>query len=207
MGKIILGIILLFFIIILCLPVGVEGTYQDTLYLWIRVSGIRIAILPKKNQKSKKKQAQAGRKESPAKQDDAEHKKSNFLEKIRSLKSTFELIRSLIGTFFRYSRKRIKIKKLAVFVEYGADDAAKTAISVGAIWSALYGLLPVLDHLFAVNKHQFQVEPIYHKAGFSARAEGIVMTRPVHIIVIGFVLGIRYLKFRINKKKAVKNHE
>ena len=208
MGKIVLGVFLLFLAVLLLIPVGVRVVYDEELYVWLRVAGIPIRMIPGKDKKkkAKKEKTQESTEEPLPEPSDSEQKKDGFLEKIKTVRQNAELIRQLLGSFVRLSRKRIRIKKLGVSITYGSTDAASTAISVGAIWASLYGFLPALDRLFAVRTHRFSVKPSYQEPTFFAKAEGILESRPVHIMFIGLILGIRYFKYKRNIKKVVKKH-
>ena len=203
MGIIILCVVIAILLLLLLAPISVRVRYAEDFLFQVKFCGI--PLLVGKGKKKKKKTAPSepindGKEDTKEKSEEKE--KDSFLKKLSDLKDNLNLIIQLLKSFLKYSRKRIVFKKLDASLEYGTEDAAKTAITVGVLWSALYGVLPVLDKVFMVKNHQFSVHPIYNQPHFSARVDGIIRTRLVHIIFIASVLGIKWMKYKKTKKKV-----
>ena len=168
----ILGFILLLLTLIIAVRIKVHLKIQDELTLCVSFLGIKFQILPKKKkkynlkkytlkkirareekaaikeaEKAKKKSEKAAAKKAAkaekkklTKEEKAQKKASR--PKITDMLSLFmELLRLLPRTFL--ARFHFYVAKLHIVV--GSEDAAKTAITYGAITGALYPTLEFLD--------------------------------------------------------------
>ncbi len=184
-------ILLVLIILILFIPIQIKISYRDNAAIKVLVGGISVPLQKKeKTSESKPKVSQ-------------EEQAEKSLLAMFTWKEKLELAKLLLGSFLKYSRDKIQIANLEISIEFGTLDAAKTAVFVGSFWAALYGFLPILDQIFRVRKHEFSVTPCYNRELFRAQAEGIIKTRVMHIIFIGTVLLIQFLRYK-NKKKAGK---
>ncbi len=107
----------------------------------------------------------------------------------------------IIGNFREFIRKRIRFDKLTVDVSIGLDDAPATAIAVGSFWGIIYTLLGLIDRFITICPPNVNVTPKYNETAFSFYAEGIIKTRTAHIISIGLIVFIKYLKYKRMAKR------
>jgi len=66
-----------------------------------------------------------------------------------------------------FTRYKFTIKKVKIKIDLGMDDAAKTAILCGSLYSVIYTALGGLQHMYYVEKPQVSVNPMYNTIGFS----------------------------------------
>ena len=81
---------------------------------------------------------------------------------------------------------------------FGTGEAASTAIGIGLLWGAVYGVLGNLGRIIFVNKHDVKINPDYQKATFKIEGKCIIRSRIVYIIIIAITILIK-IKFRRNK--------
>ncbi len=166
-----LGLILVLLTLIIAIRVKITLKIGDELTLYITAFGVKIPILPKKKKKYKlknytlkkirareEKQDRRNTKKAQKKAEKAAAKKAKGKKpkltkeekaqkraerpSIPDMASLFiELLKLAPKTFL--SRFHFHVAKLHITV--GGDDAAKTAITYGAITGALYPLLEFLD--------------------------------------------------------------
>lgn len=141
---------------------SVTIAYSDELSLWIKVSFIKIKILPSSKKKAKMggmsaKQAEKIKRKLRAKiekkrlQDEEkkrqkeEKKKSQEKKDIGEIISNVKMLSSIAVVVIRrfFGHLRIKVARIKIIVATG--DAANTAVAYGAITQSLNILLPLLE--------------------------------------------------------------
>ena len=86
---------------------------------------------------------------------------------------------------------------LTLSLSFGLYDAALTGIATGAVWTLLYELLGLISTIALIEKHSFNVDPVFDKAVFKAEGICIFSFRPVNIIGI-----LIHILRKYNKVKA-----
>ena len=180
-ALIIIGCILLFFVFLLSLKATITIAYSDELTLKVRVLGISIRILPKKEKKgprsmSKKKaerirekarkKAKKKREAALAKEEEKKRRKEEARGKKKKSMSeildTLTMVRSIASEVIRRFFRHLRIDVARVHVKVATGDAATTAVAYGAACTALNILLPVLSEVknFSLpDEKDFSVEP------------------------------------------------
>lgn len=183
---IITGIIVAVLILILYIPVGVGLKYEKGAFIIVKIAFLNFNIPFDKvlNRPEKKKK------------DHGEEKVKNEVEKSIS---GIDFILSLFGDFRRFLRKRFTLSNFEFKINFGTAEAASTAVLSGHLWSLSYNLLALIDKLFYVNKPKVEVVPVFNVATLSVSAQGIIQSRPAHIIAAVIVFAYKFLKYKRNK--------
>ncbi len=174
---IVLGIIVLFFAFLLSLKATITIAYNGEVQLSVKILFIRIKILPAKKkkypksmsaakarkikEKREKKAAKKLAKKKAKKQEKEEKKRAIASGKIQKEKKSAgeildiislvaDLLKAVIGTFFKHLRIRIARIRLVI----ATGDAATTAITYGAVTQAINVMLPLLDQIKTVRTPQ-----------------------------------------------------
>ena len=174
-----LGFILLLLTLIIAVRIKVHLKIQDELTLYVSFLGIKYKILPKKKKKYKLKnytlkkirareEAQAIKEAEKAKRkaEKAAAKKAAKLEKKKLTKEEkaqkkasqpkitdmISLFMELLGLLPRTFLARFHFHIAKLHITVGGEDAAKAAITYGAITGALYPVLEFLDRHSNLHK-------------------------------------------------------
>ena len=170
----ILAVVIILLAFLLFGPLKVVVTYKDgkteiNVYLY----NVRVFKNKDKNSSDKKK------KQTDSKQFEKETK--FFTKKLKDFVS-------ICKTAVKLLKKYVSAEKFRLDITVGTGDAALTAISTGALWAAVYGMLGVIGHIVYINEHNVQIVPDYVNTVFSADGECIIKTRPVYIIIIAITI-------------------
>lgn len=165
----IIGGILLFFAFIASLRAEVLIAYSDEFRLTVRVLGIPIKILPKKNKKikisaySRKNRAkyEAAEKEKALKKAKTKSEKKKKKDAAKAKKKadkaagkakpkkpigdTIDMIKDLVAVAVMRFAKHLRIRVARLHIAVGTGDAASTAILYGAIAPAVACIAAYLD--------------------------------------------------------------
>lgn len=147
MGWIIAGIILIIILILVLGKAKITVDFSESLVVKIKYMFFPILTIP-----SKKKAPKKPKKEKKAKDEKAEKKPKKKIS--LSLDNILDLVRfafSSIGKPLRKILKRIEISHLALNVVCGGEDAAKAAITFGAVNMAVGNLLGWFDTIFTLK--------------------------------------------------------
>jgi len=173
---IVLGSIILFFWLLLTIPVHVSISYQDKVYLTVRYLFIKLSILPlgEKKKKEKKPKKEKPKEEPEAEEKQPKEKKPNALVnmiKANGFDGMMDVLRSLGHVFSLYGGKLMKsviFDELDIYMIVGKGDAAETAISYGKMCQKVYPLVGFLCANHVVHKYDVSVEPDF----LANRSEG-----------------------------------
>ena len=136
------------------------------------------------------------KKKKPKKEDVQEPQKEDKI--IGSLNKGLLLLKRIYKTLSasrHFARKRIAAKKIKADITFAMGDAALTGITTGLVWSVLYQLLGVFSLVATIDKHEFNVEPVYEeKIYFKREISCILKFSVVNIIGIGLVALYHYRK-------------
>lgn len=135
-------------------------SYGDTLGIKVRVLGIPIKILPKKEKKIRisdyspkkrakmkkkqlKKQAKANAKASKKKLRKEQHTADKT--KKRPIGETLSMIRDIVGTAVKRFSKHLRVRVARLHIHVATGDAASTAILYGAVSQSVAYIAAFLD--------------------------------------------------------------
>lgn len=218
-GWLIFGIVIALFLLIGCIPVGVDAAYRDEqLALRLKIGFFPVQLLPQKQKKKKPA------KKSPALKSAAEPEKTSTPEKTSAqdrsaaqgkkkkrvqmpkltLSDIFSLL-DLLGDTLGDLRRKLRVEVLVLHVHLDGSDAAKAAIGYGRMWAALGALTPKLDRLFVIKKRDIQPILDYNEKEMKIEAQLALTITIGRAISLALRAGVRFLKLWINKKKAVQH--
>lgn len=188
---IILGIIL-FFVLLLSIPVILELEYTDTVRCKVSWLFLKINIypLPEKKEKKPKEEPEKKKESKPKKEEPEKPKKENFLKTFynnQGLSGVIELLRNCVAALKRFSIKFIKraviFKKLHLEIHITEGDAAATALKYGKVCSALYPSLGFICSNMRVKDYKVNVYADY--CGEKTSVELVTKTAIIPRALIG----------------------
>lgn len=217
---IILGIVL-FFILVLSIPVVLDLEYTDIFKCKVSWLFLKFNIYPpneKKDKKTKekeeKKPEEKPKEETPKPTEEAV-KKDNFIKVFydnQGVLGIVELIRncaSYLGKFSKGFLKSIYIRKLKIRINVTESDAAKTAIKYGKICQEIYPPLGFICSSCHVKNYSVNIWADYCGDKTKGEFETRVALVPRSVINAGialvFRLGVQLLKVVLSNIKANKN--
>ena len=167
-------VILIILVLLLIAPLKVLVQYTEKdLKLNVFLYGLKVFSL-KKNEKSPPGESK---------------KKAEKLEKdAGSLSRKLSRIIDTCKTAVRLLEKYVSITLAEVRIRIGTGDAAITAVSTGALWAAVYGMLGVVGRIVYIDKHKVEITPDYVNNVFEADAKCIIKSRVVYIIIIAITI-------------------
>ena len=210
-GWVIFGIVLAVFVLIGCIPVGVDARYsRNELSLRLKIGLLQMQVLPAKPKKKQaapeKKQAAPKKKQETAKQAAAPQKPAATKKKVSMPKLTLADILELVNLAcdtLGDLRRKLRVEILTLHVVLGADDPAKAAMQYGGAWAAIGMLDPKLGRLFVIKKRDIQPILDYNENETKISAQLALTITIGRALSLGLKAGVRFLKLWIHKKKAV----
>ena len=201
-GWFVLGIIAAVFVLIGCIPVGVDARYhENALALRLKIGFFTMQVLPAK---PKKKKAEAKKKKPAAKKQDAKpaKPKKQFQMPQLTLQDILALADLACDTLGNLRRK-LRVEVLVLHVTLGGSDPAKAAILYGRAWALIGMLNPKLEQLFVIKKRDIQPILDYNEKEMKVDAHLALTITIGRAISLAVRAGVRFLKLWLNKKKAV----
>lgn len=201
-GWFVLGIVLAVFVLIGCIPVGVDASYhENALALQLKIGLFTMQVLPAK---PKKKKAVSSKKKSAAKKPDAKPvrtKKQLQMPKLtlQDILALADLACDTLGNL----RRKLRVEVLVLHVTLGGSDPAKAAILYGRAWALIGMLNPKLEQLFVIKKRDIQPVLDYNEKETKIDAHLALTITIGRAISLAGRAGVRFLKLWLNKKKAV----
>ncbi len=203
-GWAVFGIVLAVFVLIGCIPVGVDASYRENeLALRLKIGLFKLQVLPAKE---KKKKPKPKAKKPAAKKPDAkpEKPKKQFSVPKLALSDILALADLACDTLGNLRRK-LRVEVLVLHVTLDGSDPAKAAILYGRVWAALGALTPKLEQLFVIKKRDIQPILDYNEKEMKLDAQLVLMITIGRAICLALRALVRFLKLWLNKKKAVSN--
>lgn len=203
-GWVVFGIVIAVFVLIGCIPVGVDARYaQNELSLRLKIGLLKMQVLPAKPKKKKAapKTEKKAQKKAAASEKPEKPKKKASLPKL-TLPDILELVNLACDTLGDLKRK-LRVEVLVLHVVLGADDPAKAAMQYGSAWALIGVLDPKLDQLFVIKKRDIQPFFDYNETETKISAQLALTITIGRALSLGVTAGVRFLKLWINKKKAV----
>ena len=197
-------LVLAVFVLIGCIPVGVDAGFDGEVRLAIKIGLIRVRILPSKPKKPKKQKKKQPAAKKTAQKPAPAPKKPLFSGDPQELRALLQLGVRTLGEL----RRKLRVELLILHLYFGGgDDPAKNAIAYGRAWAVLGGITPLLDQLFAIKKRR--IEPHFDPQAGKPRVEGrMVLTITIgRALALGIRAGLGFLKIVKEKKKGDAEHE
>lgn len=222
-GLLIFAGIVLFFILLLSIPVVLDLEYLDLFKCRVSWLFLKFNIYPQDESKKNKKKKEPKKKEDVPKEKSAEekpqeikeNKKDNFIKTFydnQGIVGIIDLIKncaSYLGKFSKGFLKSIYITKLFINISVTESDAAKTALRYGKICQEVYPPLGFICSSCHVKNYKVNIWADYcgdkTKGAFETRI--LLVPRSVinAAIALVFRLGIQLLKVVFSNIKASKN--
>lgn len=222
-GLLIFAGIVLFFILLLSIPVVLDLEYLDLFKCRVSWLFLKFNIYPQDESKKNKKKKEPKKKEDVPKKKPAEekpqeikeNKKDNFIKTFydnQGIVGIIDLIKncaSYLGKFSKGFLKSIYITKLFINISVTESDAAKTALRYGKICQEVYPPLGFICSSCHVKNYKVNIWADYcgdkTKGAFETRI--LLVPRSVinAAIALVFRLGIQLLKVVFSNIKASKN--
>ncbi|MBO4693551.1 MAG: DUF2953 domain-containing protein [Clostridia bacterium] len=199
----IVGGILIFFFILLLIPVGVHFNYRDKLFFAVKYAGIKLFD----NSKVKKRKTSKVEKEE-VKEDTPASEKKNYITRIFSDKGKIEgikfiakLIKSALSRII-WVIKKIKFREFCLSIGVSSDDAAKTAISYGAVCGVVYPVINLIEHNTDFSVKKVNVYTDFDKMSPEISVSVSAKTRLIYAVIAAVSLFFEFLRL---KKESDKN--
>ena len=203
-GCFVLGIIAAVFVLIGCIPVGVDARYhENALALRLKIGLFKLQILPAKPKKKKAapKKEKSAPKNAAAKP--AKPKKQFQMPKL-TLQDILALVDLACDTLGNLRRK-LRVEVLVLHVTLGGSDPAKAAILYGRAWAGIGMLTPKLDRLFVIKKRDICPILDYNREQMSVDAHLILTITIGRALALGLKAGLGFLKLLNDSKKGGAN--
>lgn len=222
-GLLIFAGIILFFVLLLSIPVVLDLEYIDLFKFRVSWLFIKFNIYPQdENKKKKKKEPKKPKEKAPQKnnteqkpQEALPEKKDNFIKTFynnQGVIGIIDLIRncaSYLGKFSMGFLKSIYISKLFINISVTESDAAKTALKYGKICQEVYPPLGFICSSCHVKNYKVNIWADYcgdkTKGAFETKIKIVPRSIINAAIALVFRLGIQLLKVVFSNIKSSKN--
>ena len=222
-GLLIVAGIILFFVLLLSIPVVLDLEYIDLFKFRVSWLFIKFNIYPQdENKKKKKKEPKKPKEKAPQKnnteqkpQEALPEKKDNFIKTFynnQGVIGIIDLIRncaSYLGKFSMGFLKSIYISKLFINISVTESDAAKTALKYGKICQEVYPPLGFICSSCHVKNYKVNIWADYcgdkTKGAFETKIKIVPRSIINAAIALVFRLGIQLLKVVFSNIKSSKN--
>lgn len=204
---ILLGIVL-FFAIILAIPIKVCVQYKKRFFCRLRIGFVKIILyppVPKKKKPKKKKKTEQPQKPAPKKE---EKPNDEFLKELglSGIVNLFTRITELAAGVLKDFFAHIIIKSFALSIKVGGKDAADTAINYGKVCSVVYPLTSAVISSMKYTHYGVDILPDFTE-GAETKIEffAIFKTRIAHLVKIVLKHGFKALKMLMELKNIKDN--
>ena len=223
-GLLIFAGIILFFVLLLSIPVVLDLEYIDLFKFRVSWLFIKFNIYPQdENKKKNKKKKEPKPKEKAPQKNNTEQKpqealpekKDNFIKTFynnQGVIGIIDLIRncaSYLGKFSMGFLKSIYISKLFINISVTESDAAKTALKYGKICQEVYPPLGFICSSCHVKNYKVNIWADYcgdkTKGAFETKIKIVPRSIINAAIALVFRLGIQLLKVVFSNIKSSKN--
>lgn len=190
---VIAGIILVFLIFLLFIPLGVGAKYENGAFVIVKIAFFSFDI-PINKLIGEKKQ----------KKNKATEKQKKPEDEIEKSIVGLDFVLSLLGDFRRFVRKGFSLSDFKLNLTFGTADAASTAVTTGLLYTLVYNLLGLVDKLMKVDNPEVNIKPIFNEATFAITATGIIQTTLAHIIPTAIIFAYKFFKYKSQKRRKSK---
>ncbi|HHU23174.1 MAG TPA: DUF2953 domain-containing protein [Clostridiales bacterium] len=189
-------IIVIVLAVILLIPVGVDGGYeQNSFELSAGFGPFRLRILPK-TEKPKK----ARRKKIPAEEEPDVEKKPPSWDEILSL------VKLGVKALKRF-RRRLSIDFFALHYTAAASDPFKAALQYGKVSAAVGTLLPLLEEAVNIRERDVDINVSFKQERPEAYLHLIATLQIWEILYIGLAFGAEYLIMKYKIRREIRETE
>lgn len=180
----IIAALILLILLLLFLDISLIFSYKEKFSFTVKfgivsLSGSKIVemIESSEKDKSKNQSLQANKKA-------ASKKKKTPSDIIDTVTYVIDLIGAILGEFTSYARIKFARVKIAI----GCEDCAETALIYGAVSSALYSVLEILDSFITVKKNYKHIGVYPDFTSDSCRADiKIILKLKILHLLLAFV--------------------
>ncbi len=202
---ILLGIVL-FFAIILAIPIKVCVRYKKAFFCRLHIGFVKIILYPampnKKKTKKKKKTEQPQKSETKKE----EKKEDNFFKElglsgvVNFLTKLVELAAGVLKDLFAH----IIIKSFSLSIKVAGKDAADAAINYGRVCSVVYPLTSAVISSMKYTHYGVDILPDFTE-GAETKLEffAIFKTRAIYLVMIVLKYGFKALKMLLELKSVM----
>ena len=199
-GLMIAGVVLLI-LLLLFLPMRFGIRYEKTasfekFHIYVSVFGILIRIPIHNKEERGTKNTDEGELRKRA---GRELTYASFKKHVDAFGEVFEVSKNELKNMLSFARKHLSCKEVDFNIRFGLDDAAKTGIATGAVWTSGTFLLKLIDTLIGIKKIKMNVYPDFNEKKFELYVKTILIMQPIHFIMIVNQIRdtIQYIKTKI----------
>lgn len=201
---IVIGGVMLFLLLLLCLNIRVYISLREDVAVSLRVLCFSFRLFPRKKRIKPRKAAPKSRAR-PAKaaaHDAKPKKKSTLAEKL-------SLVRALCAALFRKTGKHLKLRAARLHIRVATGDAATTAVLYGAVSGSLAYLLALLDRVTRLHAAppQVSVTADYLSERSTADVRLVFSIRVAGAIALALSLAFAYLRHKADTRRARRKKE
>ena len=147
--------ILLFLVLILCIPIHINITYNGQFSVVVRYLFIKYTVYPMPPKKEKKKKAPEKEGEKKVEKEKKENPALKFVKE-HGIDAVIELLRTLLDILGRsadISARHFVISKLVINAIIVGSDSADTAMKYAYACSTIYPMITLLQTRSRLKKH------------------------------------------------------
>lgn len=201
-GWIILGILLLFFAVVLFTPAGIRASYdRGEVKAAVRFGPVQVPVYPreKKEKPPKEKKEQKKEEASEAPQGEKPQKKVSLNED--QILYSLEKLPPILGRALKRVGRSLRFDPLQVHLLVAGTDPAKTAILYGRLEGALAAGLPTLHRLVRIKNQDIQLFLDFQEESMDCIADVGVSLRLWDVLVMALCAGCSALKWYLGFRK------
>lgn len=202
--------VILFLLLLMFLPVTADISYQKEFCYRFKYSGIFLFNSEKKFNidKFKRKRKKKVLKDNPTENDsDTNHKKENFFVKIYKEKgfiNTVKYFADISGIILKRVLKllkRFKFKKFKLNLTVASDDAANTAIEYGAVCSAVYPVIALLETQISLKSKKVSINADFDKTKPEFDFSVSITAKLINFIIAFIAVIFEFLKLQRKERE------
>lgn len=202
--------VILFLLLLMFLPVTADISYQKEFCYRFKYSGIVLFNSEKKFNidKFKRKRKKKVLKDNLTENDsDTNHKKENFFVKIYKEKgfiNTVKYFADISGIILKRVLKllkRFKFKKFKLNLTVASDDAANTAIEYGAVCSAVYPVIALLETQISLKSKKVSINADFDKTKPEFDFSVSITAKLINFIIAFIAVIFEFLKLQRKERE------
>lgn len=187
--------VLAFIVLLLFIPISVYIKYNGDFFVKLKIAGIKAyEVEPKEDTEDPKPDTESDKKVKKQTENafDKLKKKHGFAGAVKEI---FTLVKAVIERL-KGDFRHIAIRRLCLDIKVASGDAATTAIEYGAVCTAVYPALTLIDGIANVKMKSINVAPDFNsdKSGFGFSV--IIRARVLFLIIMAFGVFSEYNKFK-----------
>lgn len=184
---------------ILCIPLGIDGRYDDSgAFVYLLAGPVKILLFPGK---SKKKETEKAPKDS--KQTSGQVTTKQETEKNGGSYKDFLPLVQVVLDFLDAFRTKLRVNLLEISLTLAGGDPCDLAVNYGKGWAVLGNLMPQLERFLTIKKRKLQVQCDFVAANTTVFAHIILTITVGRLLHIGAFHGARaiYHYFKIHNQR------